>query len=101
MPNVIYDEYGHAMKLGRVTEFVPTPKNDQAVELRVDMEWAMAQSCPEHPLARNPRTGLGWTHVRAAWARPKPYQERPAVMFLCPRGHAWEIIIPEPGEGSW
>ncbi len=94
MPNVIYDQYGRVMDLAKVTEFVPGPKNDQAVELQVPTSWAREQRCPEH--------GTSWTHVRAHWVRTgRSAGEMPAVMFRCPKGHVCERVIPKPGEGSY
>ncbi len=72
--------------------FVPAPKNHDPLGLRVSMAWADAQVCPDH--------GLKWTHVRARWQRVGRFgtEERPAVMFLCPLGHAWEVVLLEHAE---
>ena len=92
------DQYRTVGRLGKLEAFIPG-STDQDVQIELPMEWAKMQRCPDHPEARAP-DGLGWTAVRAKWARVG-WLERPAVMFLCPRGHAWETIFLGYSEGSY
>lgn len=96
------DQYGTVGQLARFVDFIPGRRNDQPVALDIPMLWLRNQHCPEHPDART-LDGKGWTHVRAKWAKHPlvPFSERPAVMFLCPRGHAWQVVITNPGDGSF
>lgn len=97
----IVDEFKSRLRLGKIVDFIPTRFVDQDVALQIPMNFAKKQVCPDHPAARA-NSGLGWTYVRAKWNNTN-YIERPALMFMCPRGHIWSVVFNQslPKEGSF
>lgn len=86
------------MGFGRLDFWLPSRNNEERMELELPTAWLVSQVCPEHPVERYMMQGSGevrgFKAFRARWARIER-RWRPAVHFLCPRGHTWECVLPE------
>lgn len=93
---VIKDEENQPQKLVRMADWMPSHHNRDPFRIELDTQWLLAQVCPEHPLARHPETGRGFSHFRSKWKR-MPWNTRlwgVAVQFVCPLNqHVWETYI--------
>ena len=98
MPKAIImrDEYEQPQRLVALSDFVPGLRNHDPLRVQLPAEWLAAQVCPSHPLARDPVTGKGYTHVRVQWCR-MPWNTRlwgVTVQFVCPQTqHVWGNYI--------
>ncbi len=86
--------------MGRIVHELPTPENHDPLAVEVLVASLLAARCPEHPDAMHydatRQAYVGWTHYRAHWVRGSrllKVGDRPAVMFLCPRGHVYQQVL--------
>ena len=83
--------------LGRYDLWLPGRQNQERAELQVPTVWLAEQFCPEHPSTlyqREDGKWVGFRSFRAHWVRVGRLW-RTSVMFLCPKGHVWEVVLPE------
>ena len=89
----MWDEYGQPKKLVGVSDWLPSPKNRDPFNVKIPSVWLAAQTCPEHPDARDWVSGKGFSAVRTKFKR-MPWNVRlwgVAVQFVCPfNQHVWE-----------
>lgn len=90
------DEYDRPRQLVGVSEFLPSQRNRDPFAVRIPSDWLAAQVCSDHPYARDPLSGRGFTHVRTKWKRA-PWDSQLwgiAVQFVCPVDQVvWETFF--------